>query len=118
MMLNPSTTRWYAYENGRTVGQRGSEQGVILQDEAYAEGARITLEHNSSAAPFAITCGVSGWLVHTRYFHDELTAKQSFEEMKAELEKILALIPSEENATEDQLRSVTSALLDFTKRFP
>jgi len=58
-------TDWMAYENGTTIGATGSEGGAILRDELHREGSRITLER--IAAGCAITCGVYGWMVHTRF---------------------------------------------------
>ena len=58
---------WITYEDGKTIGSTGSEGGVILRDEECPDGARITLEEETHmGVPFAITCGVYGWLVHTR----------------------------------------------------
>ncbi len=110
---------WYPFEGGRTVGQRGPENGVILQDEEHANGARITLECGCSAAPFAITCSIYGWMVHTRYFPTEESAQQAFKEMKFELANILRLIPNENDPeAETKLQVVGKMLLDFIERFP
>jgi hypothetical protein len=57
---------WYPAEEGRTLGTQGSEQGIILQDEEYAHETRITLEQ-CHYPPFAITCGIYGWMVHTTF---------------------------------------------------
>ena len=57
-------TDWLPFENGTTIGATGSEGGVILRDELHPHGARITLEQTSTG--FAITCGIYGWMVHTR----------------------------------------------------
>lgn len=62
----PGMTGWIPFENGTTVGTTGSEGGTILRDELHPDGARITLER--TASQFAITCGVYGWMVHTRFF--------------------------------------------------
>ncbi len=75
-------TPWYPYSQKRTLGQRGSEYGIIVQEEQHVEGARITLERDCPTAPLAITCGIGGWLVHTRYFSTEAEAQQAYEEMK------------------------------------
>ena len=44
-------------------GGKGSENGIILQDEEYQEACRITLEKCSRY--YAITCGVYGAMFHT-----------------------------------------------------
>src|SRR3954471_2347950 len=76
------TMGWAAFENGNTVGARGSEDGVIVVDEEHDLGARITLERDGSVAPFAITCGIYGWAFHTRFFSTRETADRDLETMK------------------------------------
>jgi hypothetical protein len=64
-----------AFESGGAIGQEGSEDGTITRDEEEdLRGARIT-----PTAPFAITCGVSGWMVHTRFFSIEADVIVQFE---------------------------------------
>jgi hypothetical protein len=48
---------WRAFEDGRTIGRRGSEQGVILRDDERDDGARIALERDGLRAPLAISGG-------------------------------------------------------------
>ena len=85
---------WKPAENGKTIGQRGSENGTILEDEEYANSCRITLERDGTIAPFSITCGVYGLMVHTTFSNDEADIKTKYEGMKKELE---AFIHSDEN---------------------
>jgi len=49
---------------------RGSEGGVIVRDEEHALGARITLETGCGIAPYAITCGIYGWMMHTCFLEE------------------------------------------------
>ena len=35
---------WILYENGSTIGKKGSEDGEIICDEEYENSCRITLE--------------------------------------------------------------------------
>jgi hypothetical protein len=91
--LDPSRTvadfSWHFFENGSTLGQQGSEQGAILRDEEFSLGARITLERDCHAAPFAITCGIYGWMLHTRFFSAQDEADSEYERMKNALAAIL-----------------------------
>jgi hypothetical protein len=80
---------WYPFENGATLGQPGSEQGAILRDEEHALGARITLERDGGIAPYAITCGIYGHMMHTRFFGSEDEAKPQYEAMKGALAGLL-----------------------------
>jgi hypothetical protein len=63
-------SEWIEFEGGSTIGEQGSENGLTLKDEEQVRGARITLERDTRIAPFAITCGIYGWMVHTRFFRD------------------------------------------------
>ena len=39
-----SGNSWFQFEEGHSIGQTGSEDGVILRDEEHVDGARVTLE--------------------------------------------------------------------------
>lgn len=105
---------WNAYESGRTRGTRGSEGGTIVLDDEHSDGARITLERDTlHNVPFAITCGIYGWLVHTRFFADEPGAAAAFDEMKAALARILHLIAGQVGPDR-----ITEAVDAFVEQFP
>ncbi len=80
---------WHRFENGGTLGKAGSEEGTIMRDEEYSLGARISLERDCRAAPFAITCGIYGWMLHTRFFSSQLEAEMQYEAMKSALTVLL-----------------------------
>jgi len=96
-------TLWYAYDNESTIGRNGSEAGVILRDEEHPDGARITLERDGRAIPFAITCGIYGWMVHTHYCGTLAEAEQDYAAMKIELTAILGRIPDKDNPRAEDL---------------
>lgn len=81
---------WQPFENGRSIGEVGSEGGSIVYDEEHEDGARITLEEGGETAPWSITCGVYGWMVHTRFFDERVAAEAEIGPMKSALEEILA----------------------------
>lgn len=109
---------WQAFENGHTIGQVGTEGGRIIRDEEHPHGARITLEQGCKHAPFAITCGVYGWMVHTCFFADQFTADDEFEQMKVALDGVVALIPMEDTPDMDaQYAAVEQAISTFAERF-
>src|SRR3954453_3228011 len=98
MMTNPnSEDAWEPFAGGSSIGRSGSEEGTITRDEAHPLGARITLEREPALVPFAVTCGIYGWMAHTRYFATEPEAQAALEEMKPELARILDLIPSDDD---------------------
>jgi hypothetical protein len=86
---------WYPFEEGQTIGAQGTEHGVIIHDEEHSLGARMTLEQDAFHAPCAITCGIYGWMVHTRFFADE-----------------------DDPTAEAQFNAVSEAVAEFTQRFP
>ena len=111
-------TAWYPFDNSNTVGKEGSEKGVILYDEAHSHGARITLERDGST-PFSITCGIYGWMVHTRFFSKLPEAQQAFDEMKTALGNILNLIPQADDPhRNEKIPLVEEAIDRFIEQFP
>jgi mRNA interferase RelE/StbE len=107
---NGKMGNWQSFDRGHTIGQVGSENGLIIRDEVFQDQSRITLEKDSTVAPFAITCGVFGWMVHTRYFGDQTQANAEFATMKEELARIVGLLAE----TED----ITVELEEFIELFP
>lgn len=107
---------WYSFKDGGSIGQIGSEGGRILGDEEHSDGARVTLEHVRKNR-FTITCGIYGWMVHTRFFDSETAALIGFDETKVELSKILALIPVSDEASDVSMRVATNAIADFVDRY-
>jgi len=110
---------WQPFHDGSSIGQEGTEMGLIIRDEWYAGTARITLEDEPRVVPFAITCAVYGWMAHTRYFGTVEEANRAFDEMKPALEKIVSLIPGEDEVDEDaKMLALRVALKDFVVHFP
>jgi hypothetical protein len=80
---------WRPFEDGATLGLPGSEEGLVVRDEEHPLGARITLERATTVAPFAITCGIYGWMMHTRFFSSEPEAESQYDLMKNSLSALL-----------------------------
>jgi hypothetical protein len=110
---------WKSTDNGETIGTRGSENGVIDRDEEYDNGARITLERGCDHAPVAITCGIYGWMVHTRFLSTEHEGTIEYEQMKESLAAILEQIPLVDEPGKDQkMRQVSLEIQAFVEAFP
>jgi hypothetical protein len=105
---------WIAYDGGKTIGGVGSENGVILEDEEYDAGARITLERGAEVAPFAITCGGYGLFLHTRFLSTEDETRSEYAEMKVELARMVDLSASD--GVSDG--AMMEAAGRFVERFP
>jgi hypothetical protein len=109
---------WQLFDNGRTIGTPGSEKGIILLDEKHVDGARITLERDGYT-PFAITCGIYGWMMHTRFFANEENARRAYEEMKLALDSIIQSIPLESDPDCDAKMKTTARMInEFVERYP
>jgi len=101
------------------LGRPGSEGGVIVRDEEHALGARVTLECNTLAAPFTITCGIYGWIVHTRFFSAKAEADAEYESIRDHLTSILDVVPeASETEREEKMDPVHQAITAFLERFP
>jgi hypothetical protein len=103
---------WYPFESGKSLGSRGSEDGVIVLDDELDAGARITIEHGGQVAPYAITCGVYGCMVHTRFFSTETEARVQCEAMKLALAELVSSLVEAGDASAGDLCA------RFVERFP
>lgn len=99
---------WEQFQNGLTIETEGPERGVIINDEEHDMGARITLEKANKGAPYRITCGIYGWMVHTCFFSNEVQAISGYKEMKLELSKMLV---------EKQEIDLAKEISDFVQKF-
>jgi len=103
--------------NGQPV--EGSEGGILIVDQEHDLGARISLERGCVSAPVAITCGIYGWMVHTRYFDDERRAQEQFVLMRDALDAILARMPYDDDPVlVEKKRATIRDIGAFVERFP
>lgn len=110
---------WSPFQGGETIGQVGSESGVITRDQEHDLGARITLERDGSTAPFSITCRIYGWMLHTRFFGSESEATVEYDRMKDALAEVLGMIPlAEDPEVSAKSRRVSEAISGFVARYP
>jgi hypothetical protein len=106
---------WYPFENGSTLGQKVSEEGVILRDEEHPREARITLERDGKVAPFAITCGIYGCMMHTRFFGQEDEASEQYDRMK---DALAALLATEQEGGPEGCGSFLDGVAAFVEAYP
>jgi hypothetical protein len=109
---------WSPFDNGNTLGHRGSEGGTIIRDESYPGGACITLERDTTTSIFAITCGIVNRLVHTVFLNTsvEEEAHDIFESIKHDLERLAGYASREPFTAEDQ-RLLIEQIKAFVQRF-
>ena len=67
------------------IAQKGSEGGIVLNDEEYKGICRITLE--KCERYYAITCGIYGAMCHTAFCGDE-DHMEKYDAMKKELQEL------------------------------
>jgi hypothetical protein len=108
---------WRHFENGGTLGQTGSEAGKVVRDEEHALGARISLERDCRVAPFAVTCGIYGWMLHTRFFGSEEEAESQYDAMK---QALAALLEAAEmtSASDGGRQAVMEGVHRFIETYP
>jgi hypothetical protein len=106
--------------NGRKgFGTRSSELGVIERAVELNGCARIILERETRVAPFAITCGISGWMVHKRFFGTEQEAEEEFATMNADLARIVGMVPLQSDPHANlKSQSLSQAITEFMRRYP
>ncbi|MFC7773901.1 hypothetical protein [Flavobacterium sp. GCM10027622] len=85
------TENWIKYNNGNSIGKKGSEGGKIFNDQENIKGARITIEANAGTIPFAITLGIYGLMFHTEFFSEIEIATEYFKRKKIEIDRILKM---------------------------
>ena len=90
---------WADFDQGKTIGTKGSESGTIILDIENSQGARICLEKECGNIPFAITLGIYGLLFHTHFESDSEAAKEYVIASKFKINKILDLydVPEEKH---------------------
>lgn len=102
---------WRETRNGEA-----SEGGVLVRHEEYwqdGSGAGITLERECRRVPAAITCGLYGFMVHTRFFLSLAEAELALAEMKAGLEELVHASVREDFALRQH-----ALFQAFVNRFP
>jgi len=82
---------WSDFENGKTIGTKGSEGGIIIKDIENSNGARVTLEKECGNIPFAITLGIYGLMFHTHFESDKNKAAEYVERKKNQINKVFEL---------------------------
>ena len=106
---------WYPYDNGKTIGTRGSESGIVILDIETPEGARITLEEKTTTAPFAVTLGIYGLMFHTNWFSMEGKAREYIETVKTRMAAIfnhyLILEENRDDSWNDRLNQLINELV-------
>jgi hypothetical protein len=80
---------WIRFDAGKSLGQRGSEDGKIIRDEENILGARVTLEEKGNIAPYSITLGIYGLTFHTEFFSTLDQGQKCFELFKDKIELII-----------------------------
>ena len=105
-------SRWIPFDDGSTIGKAGTE-GIIIQDHHLPGEARTTLEKR--AVGYAVTSGIYGWMVTTTFLAEE-EAADLYPKIQAELQRIVDIIPLEEDTTEEKIRHIEKEISRFVGR--
>lgn len=103
---------WYRFDNSSTLSHAGSEGGVTVFDEEHPLGARITFERDTHTAPFAITCGIYGWMMHTRFIGLEREACSQYDLMRSALSVLLDRASESDDGGQQVLMDGVSAFVE------
>jgi hypothetical protein len=83
---------WFPFNQGKSIGMKSPEGGILVRDEEHPLGARITLKEASDYV--SISCCISGRIDHSRFFTKLSDAQGEFDVMKAELAKVAKVVAS------------------------
>ncbi|NVJ23083.1 hypothetical protein HUW62_17825 [Myxococcus sp. AM011] len=110
-------TNWTAYDDGTSLGWMGSQGGTIARDEEQEGQLRLTYEVDDSRSFHALTCSVTGWLLHHRFFDNAEQALAEFEAMKPALEDLRAQLREGGPGSPEEARRGGPVLAAFLARF-
>lgn len=96
---------WSDFENGKTIGTKGSESGTIIHDIENSKGARITLEKECGNIPFAITIGIYGLMFHTHFESDIEKSNEYVTQTKYRVNKIFDMYDISEDKRDNYWHS-------------
>ena len=105
-------SKWFAFDDGRSIGKTGAEGGVILRDEEHKQGVRITLKKSSKF--ISVSCNIYGWMDHTRFFTTITEAQREFILMRSALGNMIENVLS----TDTKDIKVWEEISQFVRRFP
>ncbi|QSQ26292.1 hypothetical protein JY651_15750 [Pyxidicoccus parkwayensis] len=111
------STDWKPYEDGSSLGWMGSQGGTIARDEDLAGQVRLTYELDDSRSFHAITCSVTGWLLHHRFFDNAEAAAAAFDAMKPALEELQSQLTEGGPKSPAEARAGGPLLAAFMARF-
>ena len=95
-----------------TIGQTGSESGKIIYDVEIVDGARITIEMETEIAPFAVTLGVYGIMLHTHFASTESESRDFVSESMKKIENLFRHLEVQENQQGEDWRKVYNDLVE------
>jgi len=108
---------WIAFEDGKSIGSSGSENGMIIKDEEFENSARITIEKDGQISPFSITMGIYGLTFHTNFYSTFEKADDDFQWFKLKIEEILNLFEIKEEKRDSDWNGKHNQLLyELTNR--
>jgi len=105
-------SQWIPYNNGRSIGLRGSEGSEIVRDEEHPHGARMTIKQGQGYV--SVSCNIAGKIDHTRFFDGMNVAEREYKAMQKELERVISTLSSQDV---NEIK-VWETISNFVARFP
>lgn len=116
---------WYPTEDGETIGRRGPEGGRVIADAELGDpdepedaDARLTIEREDEGG-FCVTAQLyGGWLYLTRRRGGEAEAEALAGALRAEMERLAALVPMEDDRDiAGRVRALNRAVAEVEARW-
>jgi len=104
------------YQDGATIGERGTEGGAIVWDEEHPIGVRITLEQNCLRVPYAVTLIIHDWTYISRFTADGPSAQHIYVAMRDTLTaEVLPLLADLQADDPVQVEAAADAIAAFVE---
>src|SRR5688500_11957852 len=103
---------WINFDQGKSIGQKGSEGGKIIRDEENTFGARVTLEAQGNIAPFSISRGIYDLMYHTGFFTTSAEGQRCFELYKKKIEMVIGHYSVEESDRDSEWNTRHNQMMD------
>lgn len=103
---------WNYFDQGKSIGKKGSENGTIIFDIENINGARITLEQKTDVAPFSTTLGIYGLMFHTHHDSSQNNAKTFIEQAYKKINFVFEMLEIPEEKQDNNWKDSFNNLID------
>ncbi len=85
--------KWHDRDEGRNIGTRNRESGILVRDEEYGRVAHISLYRDSAYSPWLVYGGFygGGFSIHSQH-ETQPDAAKAYADIRNEIENAAGLI--------------------------